>query len=316
VVQKGISGQFFQMRLVLYECLGIEVAMSVVVDDEKYDEISEKIKKRLKYERLADYNALLFILYALIPTLVSFPFVIWQNIQLGSNGSLLLAFCGVLLAAGIITFTRRKMKTFFVDDNEWAIYYARPLYINLAKCLKEKTEGMKEHYRNKTVQYAENLLTCVQERWTVGTFKPIREFENGAVSAFKKNLRYRIIPSIEEGDDALLEKVEGIMFNFLNYAQTLHIDEIKKLNEEIYAKETGLINHEPSKQGYISRFLGFMRPNRLHVVVLGTIGIVSIIVLYGLLVWGLSKESAVSDTLILLGILISAYVAIQWNSKR
>lgn len=290
--------------------------MVVVVDDQKYGVICEKVKKRLKYERLAGYNAFLFFLYMLIPTLISVPITIWLNIQLGTFGGLILMASGVLLAFGIVTLTGRNLKRYFVDDDEWTIYYAHPLYVNLVKCLKEKTEGMKEDYRKKTLKFAENLLTYVQERWKVGTFKPIREFEKGAVSAFEKNLRYRIIPAIEVGDDALLEKVERIAFNFLYYAQTLHIEDIRKLNEMISAPDTGLPDHEPSKLGYVSRFLGFMRPNRRHVIVLGTIGIVCIVVLYGLLVWGLSKESAMSDTLILLGILISAYIAIQWSTRR
>ena len=287
--------------------------MTVVPDDEKYDVICEKVKKRLRYERLLGFGAGLFIVCIFAPVLIFMLFSLYR--QLGSYGSLVSMSIGILLAFGVSSLFRKRLKVYYVDDDEWAIYYARPLYISLTKCLREKSKGMKEDYRKETLKYAENLLSCVQERWNVGTFKPIIEYEKGAVSAFKQNLRYRIIPAIRDGNDELLQKVERIMCSFLFFTQNLFIEDIRSLNEGM-SRPDGLPDRRPTKIGYTPRFLGFFRARKQHLVALVSIGAVCVIILYGLIVWGLSKEAAVNATLILLGILISAYVAIQWSSRK
>ncbi|MCJ7635023.1 hypothetical protein MUP77_21860 [Candidatus Bathyarchaeota archaeon] len=288
--------------------------MTVIPDDAKYEEICEKVKKRLRYERLSRLGSLIFLACMVAPLLIAIALSFGKPLE--DSSAMALLFFGTFLGVGASALFWRKLKVYYVDDDEWAIYYARPLYINLTKCIREKTKGMKEDYRKETLKYARKLLSCVQERWKVGTFKPIREFENGAVSAFEKNLHYRIIPAIEDGTDELLQKVERIMYNFLFNALNLHIENIRTLNERISAPDIGLPNREPSRIGNIPRLRGFLRARRQHLIAMVSISTVCLAVLYGLLVWGLSKESAVSDTLVLLGILISAYVAIRWSTSR
>jgi len=287
--------------------------MTVVLDDEKYDVVCEKVKKRLRSERFAEFNGILFVVCLGIPFFIAIPLSLDK--PLGNSSGVVLMFFGILLGFGELWLFRKRLKVYYVDDDEWAVYYARPLCISLTKCLKEKSKGMKEDYRKETLKYAENLLSCLQQRWNVGTFKPIIEYEKGAVFAFKQYLRYRIIPAIKDGNDEVLHKVERIMYDFLIFTQSLTIENIRNLNEEI-SRPDGLPDRRPTKTGYASRFLGFFRARRQHLVALVSIGAVCVIILYGLIVWGLSKESAVNATLILLGILISAYVAIRWSSHK
>jgi hypothetical protein len=37
---------------------------------------------------------------------------------------------------------------------------------------------------------------------------------------------------------------------------------------------------------------------------------------YGIFIWGVSRESVIGDTLILFGILMGGYVAIQWGRNK
>jgi hypothetical protein len=287
--------------------------MSIVPSDEKYEAICEKVKKRLRYERLVGFGSILFLVCLFAPVFIFMLFSL--ETPFGNFSGLVSLFIGLLLGFGVTSLFRMRLKVYYVDDDEWTIYYARPLYINLNKCIHEKTKAMKEDYRKEALKYANNLLSRVQERWTVGTFKPIKEYEKGAVSTFKDNLRYRIIPAIKDGKDELLQKVERTAYNLLYFAQTLTIEHIRHLNEGM-SNPDGLPYHKPEKIAYAPRFLGFLRNRKNHLLAFGAIGIVCIVALYGLLVWGLPKESAVSDTLILLGILIGAYVTIQWSNSR
>jgi hypothetical protein len=301
--------------------LPIQVTMRVVPSDEQYAQIVEKVKKRLRYERFGEFNIFLFFVYLIVPSLIVLPLTALWNIQLGIYGSPILGTCGIILAFGIVVLVQRRLKEYPIDDDEWAIYYVRPLYTNLAKYVETKPSegGMRKDYRKKALKCAEGLLSCVQERWKVGTFKPIKEYEKGAVSELEQNLRYRIIPAIKGRDDELVKKVETIMYNFLAYAQSLHIEDIKSLNERIIAPDIGLPDRKPLKIGYIARFLGFLKSHKAaqHLLAMSSIGVACVIFGYVLLVnWELPKESVLSDTIILLGILIGAYVTIQWSTNR
>lgn len=287
--------------------------MAVVPDDEKYGAICEKVKKRLRFERLAELAGILFVVFLVVPILMFN--ILSLNQQLGDKAGVVSVLIGILLASGATALFRFKLKPYYVDDDEWTIYYARPLYISLVRCLKEKSKEMKEDYRKAALKYAEKLLSCVQQWWKVGTFKPIRQYEKGTVSTFQKNLRYRIIPAIKEGNYELLQKVAVSMHDFLYVALTLNIEAIRNFNEKLSSPE-GLPDRTPVKIGYTQKSLGFLHARKQHLAASVSIGAVCLVVLYGLLIWGLSKESAVSDTLILLGILISAYVAIRWSTSK
>jgi hypothetical protein len=288
--------------------------MLVLPDKAEYEIISEKVKKRLRYERLVAVNALLYFVYFLVPSVVSILLTIFFNVRIDMTVLLII---GILLGIVLVPLGRRRIKVYYVDDNDWAIYYAVPLYENLVTSLNMKNE-LKKDYREKALKYAENLLSCVQQRWNVGTFKPIREYEKGSVYEFKKNLRYRIIPAIKDGDDAILQKVERIIYNFLAISKTLSIEEIMKLNEKM-SRSDGLPNREPLRIGYRARFSGFFKSHKLakHLLIIGSIALGCMLFGYALLTyWELQKESVLSDTIILFGILVSAYIAIEWSTNR
>jgi hypothetical protein len=294
--------------------------MVVVPNDGKYNQIAEKVKKRLRYERLGEFNVLLFMFYLFVPTLIALPFIIFLNVQLGNLGNSILVSCGIVFASGIIVLVQKKLKEYPIGDDEWAIYYTQPLCINLEKYIdtKPSEQGMRRDYKKKALRYAEGLFSCVQERWKVGTFKPIKDYEKGAVSEFGENVRYRIIPAIESRDDDILKKTEGIVYDFLAIAHNLNIEDIRKLNEKMSAPDTGLPNLKPFKIGYVARFWGYLKSHKpvQHILVGGSIAAACIILGYELLLWGASKDSVLNDTIVLFGILISAYVAIQWSQRK
>jgi hypothetical protein len=295
--------------------------MAVVIDNDKYAQIAEKIEKRLKYERFGEFNVLLFFLYLFTPSFIFIVISAIWHIELGNYSSLILGLSGIVLAFAIVAFVQKRLREYPIDDTEWAVYYTRPLYDNLAKYIGTKpTEaGIRKGYRKKVLKNAEGLLSCAQERWKVGTFKPIKEFEKGTVSDFAENLQYRIIPAVKDGDDLILKNVERIIYNFLSYAQTLHIEDIRSLNERMCASDnTGLPNRKPLKTSYSSRFGGYVKSHRLaqHVLAGGAIGAICIMFGYGIFIWGVSRESVIGDTLILFGILMGGYVAIQWGRNK
>lgn len=155
------------------------------------------------------------------------------------------------------------------------------------------------------------------KRWKVGTFKPIREYEGGAVSQLQENLRYRVIPAIKDGNKDILKKAEGFVYSLMAYAETLRLEDIKRLNENMSAPD-GLPLVKPVKVGYLPRLSAFLRSHTMvqHVAAGGLIATACVITGYALVYWGLPKEAAITDALIIFGILVGAYVTVFWSTRR
>jgi hypothetical protein len=146
------------------------------------------------------------------------------------------------------------------------------IYENLENSFKTSS-GWKKSYRKKALSNAKAFLLCIDERFTVGQFKPVRQFVGNSVIELKKNLRYRVIPAIKKGDEEILKKVSQIMYNFLYSPQRLSIERLKEINGQMAER---LPNEEPFHKGRISRISTYVQT---HKVVKHTIFILGFVVI-------------------------------------
>lgn len=99
----------------------------------------------------------------LIPSVIGATITSYLKVELGSTVTMLVGASGFPLALAIVTLGQRKLRAYKVEDEEWAMFYARPLQINLAKCVKTNSEGMRKDYRRNAIKNAEGLLSCIQK---------------------------------------------------------------------------------------------------------------------------------------------------------
>jgi hypothetical protein len=163
------------------------------------------------------------------------------------------------------------------------------------------------------IYHGNRLSNTLQQRWRAGNIKPVRDFEKGCVKDFKTNLRYRILPALKEGDDALLKKLEIVMYDFLAYLYNPEISSLIKINERMAV----LPNREPFRKGIISWLtLNFQNTSIRHIIALGIISAGCFAFGYALVAYGISLADSVSDSLILIGILFGTYYGISWSQTR
>lgn len=246
--------------------------MPVEVKDAALEELETKIRKFLLYERILDAFVLVYFLLMvftlLLASLIAGLIGIEMNNLLGGFFLIL----GGLLALVVQQALLRKRGEYPVESDEWVRYYTGMIYENLENSFKTSS-GWKKSYRNKALSNAKAFLLCIDERFTVGQFKPVRQFVGNSVIELKKNLRYRVIPAIKKGDEEILKKVSQIMYNFLYSPQGLSIERLKEINGQMAER---LLNEEPFHKGRISRISTYVQT---HKVVKHTIFILGFVVI-------------------------------------
>jgi hypothetical protein len=223
---------------------------------------------------------------------------------------------GLVMAVYIMINIQKKVKAYPVDDIEWALVDAIPLYHNISKLITEQTEGMKKDFRKNSVRSAKHLCETIEERWHSGNIKPIRDFEKNSLKDFKTNLRYRLIPAIENGDVTMLQKVETYTYNFIAYLYKPSIDGLIEINN---AMNLSFPNKKPLMSSIIGKFRGYIELDRVtkHIVVLASLGIVSVGFGYTILTLGhLPLGDSINYSLLLMGILFATYAGINWTQGR
>lgn len=227
----------------------------------EFNELETRVKKFKKYERIIDFLLGYWVLPVVIAVTIQisvmnqfFPEKLqnWAFIV-----SVVIAYAPWIL---LTFFLIKRSKKYYVEDDEWATFYTYLILDNLEKYSKTKHLGMKEDYRKKAVEKSEEFLSHIKKRWKIGSFKLARDYFGSPLSELKKNIRYRVIPSLKDGDDELLGKVEQHMRNFRAYSRNLDVESINILNKRMSAN---LPSTESIKIGFRDRLSMFFSTHKI-----------------------------------------------------
>lgn len=277
-------------------------------------EISEKISKFMLYDKLMNSYALIGIMLVFLPFFLGVSILSLLNID--SWLVFVLLPLGGYLAIKVNDLINKKRNEYNVDTNEWTTYFTVLISTNLSNYLSTTSSGMRKKYRKEALKYAKNFLSCIDERWTIGNIKPIREYVGDSISRFEKNLRYRIIPAIKDGDEEMLKKLDSVMISLKILSHDFSIESIKNTNEQI-CKE--LPNREPLKIGYQMRFSMFLKSHNYirHSFTTSIIVTVCILFAYTLLTYSnITKEYILASSVALFGILLGTYFSRQPRGEK
>jgi hypothetical protein len=153
----------------------------------------------------------------------------------------------------------RAVKKFKVEDNEWATFYSHLILENLELRTKSKTDELKKDYQMKATEYAKEFLSRVEKRWKIGSFKLVRDSFDKPLSEFKKNLRYRIVSRLKEGNEDELGRVEAMMRNLLYLSKNLKLEDLLTLNEQM----SKLPTTESLKIGFGDRMKNYFNAHKI-----------------------------------------------------
>ena len=169
--------------------------------------------------------------------------------------------------------TGKKVNAYRVEDNEWATLYSHLILENLEKRSKARRESLKREYRKEAFKYAKKFLECIRKRWIIGSFKLVQDSFGKPLNEFKKNLQYRIIPILKDGNEEELEKVEHIIRNLLYKSKNLKLKDIVTLNEQMLKLPTT----EPLRMNFYNKIKNFLDVHKIlkNVLVVLTFVVVS-----------------------------------------
>ena len=135
-----------------------------------------------------------------------------------------------------------------------------------------------------------------------------------AVSNFKKNLEYRVVPAIKSRDDELLQRVNRIMRNLWGYSRSLKLEYVEALNEQMTSREDTMLPSKEPLRIYFHKILASLKSRMLleYVPAVTISGIISIVLGYvGITYVGIDRNYAWGGSIALFGILLASYFKIR-----
>jgi hypothetical protein len=213
---------------------------------ENLDELKTRTREYIKYERIMNFHKEgLFLLWLLMPLVFGAAMKVLSSLE-----AVFLVALGLVLAVLSVKLPELKLKDYPVEDDEWARLYSYGIYNSLVEYFNTEAVGMKNKARTKARIYARSFLIVLEERWKVGDFKLVRNFEN-VISEFRRNWRYRVVPTLGSDKPDLLRRVSRLMYNLFWWSKSLTIGNIETMNKEMAeVDETKLPSDEPPKTDY------------------------------------------------------------------
>lgn len=289
--------------------------MSPILENPTHDEFEKQVKKYLRYEKMVALNNVFIFMWLAIPLVLAYFTAYLIRIELTTIWQLPLIGCGFIISYASVKLLQRKLRKYHVEDDEWARFYTSSIYTNLKNYLETKSSGMKKEYRKKALKNTKDFLSCIEEKWKVGNFKPVKLYVGSSLADLKKNLCYRVIPAIKDGDDELFKKVSQIMSTFLFFSKTLSIENINKLNNQMSKKEeTMLPDREPLKIGYFARGSKFFKTHRIlkHSFAVAGFAVICVALGYvGVTCFSITNNYAWGGSIALFSILLATYFSRQ-----
>lgn len=278
------------------------------VTPSEYGELENRAKKCLRFEKIGNFVNSMYMLFVVVPFMLYSVFLakpIMGREQIEWWEFFVWMVIGGVIAVFSIRWVRKKARKYKLEDDEWAKYYTYSMVDNLKNYFKAKTTGLKRDHRKKTVKLAKDFLSCIKKRWKIGTFKLAQDYFGKSLSELKKNIDYRVIPTLKGKSDKSLKNVEQIMVNFLAESRSLDLEGIKRINKQMSSKL--------DKTEYItfsSRLSNFFSAHKIlkHVLFVSTV-IVGCCVFYFMILnyVGISKEYVFVATITLLAAMLTIY---------
>jgi glycosyltransferase involved in cell wall biosynthesis len=257
--------------------------------DATVDELQKRARKYLRYENISDNLVILLTLFIFGSFILVIYLASWLGVSLPYNWGLLILILDFGISVALAASVVKKKGEYYLNTDEWAKFYTHSILANL-RYLGTESRGMKKTYKKEVLKDIKHFLSCIEEKWTVGSFKPAKDFVGTAVADLAKNLRYRVIPAIKGEDKELLKKVTGIMSEFLILSNSLSVEYVKNVN----AMMSELPNREPMGKTHISRMFTIMKTHQMvrHSLVVGALGLVSLLTGYIAFNVGVSTDTS------------------------
>lgn len=243
----------------------------------EHAELEMRVKKFKRYERLSIFCLNFWYIGIII------GFVLDQLVslflKLETNMSFVFMFGPVFPFVVIAYISMKKMWKFALEPNEWVKFVSYSILNNLERHSRTKNIEMKKEYRNDNVKIANIFLSYINKRWKIGNFKLAQEHFGKPISELKKNIEYRLIPNLKDGDDETLNKIEEIVRYSYFASKSFNLEVINNLNERMSTKlpTTKTLKKEP-----LHRFKNFFTAHKVikHGLVVSTLFIVSCVFFY------------------------------------
>jgi hypothetical protein len=279
----------------------------------QYDKLKERVKT---YDKYAKPSAMISrsTLWALLVAVALLVIAVFLSSGLAAY--IFLAFMAYALFGVIVTtILDKKARVFRLSAFDLVTFYTCDIIENLSDYSSRHASDnpeLKKIYRKNAIRDATNLISVLENNWTIGQFRLGKEIFGDKVSSFRDLFRTRLIPNIEQGNDSDLEKVGTIMLG-LAYLKTL--PELDHLNESM----TKLTIYTPSEGGLIAKYsnrfqlkvVGYLNAHKVfrHILVVAGILFLCYLVYYlGINYVSISKDSAFIAAVSLFGVLLVGYV--------
>lgn len=272
----------------------------------EYEELETRVEKFLENERILDFltNGASWMFFGVfVPSLLLSGFFRWTS----GNWEIwaVLVLINAIWFLAILKIGKRVSK-YKVEDNEWAAFYSHLILEELEKRSKAPRDELKRHYQKEAYKYAKDFLSCIRKRWKIGSFKLVQDSFRKPLDDLKKNLEYRVVSRLKEGNEEELNKVENIMRAFFYSSKNLKLEDILRLNEQM----SGLRTTEPLKIGFRNRAVNYLNVHKIlkNVLIVSTFLVVCCAFYYLVVTYlGIAKEVVLGSTVVLFVGLITVY---------
>lgn len=201
----------------------------------------------------------------------------------------------------------RKARVYRLNADERVVFHTCSILENLSNYFDAKTSELKEEYKKNVLLHTRKLFLTVENNWTIGKFKLAKKVFGDSISELKGNLRTRLIPAIEKGDENTLRHVNGIIYNLAVFSRNPSISDLNNLNESISKK---LVLYPSSKISVVTKCSTFLRIHKAlrHTLITTILGIICYSVYFLGTNYDLaSKDVAFGTAVGLFGILFVGY---------
>ncbi len=196
-----------------------------------------------------------------------------------------------------------------MDSNEWAKYYSHQIILSIDSVLETKVPTQKRKNKREALGYTKKLVNALEQYWTIGGFKPIRDLVGNSIDSLKSNINGRVLAALRENNenDQLLETIRLPLLHLNQFCDNLSIDHLKIVNDEFKDIPLKITKGPPS----ILKSLTQINKQRTTLLTISILGFVCILVGTRLVYVNFSKEASLAASVALFGILVTAYLRLK-----
>jgi hypothetical protein len=284
--------------------------MSTIHEDQNF-EIKKKVKKYLKYDLIAAFTILLALFWLPI-SLSIFDFLLplessWMSFPTMIGGFVFLSSLSIIAS--------KIRNRYFIEDDEWLRFYSNLVITSLEGYINTKDSDTKKELRKQALNNTKNLLSTI-ENWNIGHSKLVKSYVKDSVSNLKTNLRYRIIPALENCSEEVLKNVKLIMRLIYVKSKNLTVESIDVINTQISKM---IDEQKPYRIGYISQCSRFLRYHKVirHSLTVSVLTIICVALGYiGVSYIGITKEYGWIGAITIFVCLLGIYFARQPREEK